>query len=214
MEFMRLIGNTTLNISFFLYLVVYIPQVLHNRHSSNIAQLSLVMHLLLYTSYCFDLIYGVASHFQWQYKTVSVVGLSLIMLQHLQLTNYFLIKKMPLLVATNVIVLTSTFVGIYYFFIPYEATLNTQTIAIIGSIARLCSLTYCLPQVVKNRMLKSTHAISIRFIVLNLMLAMLDTSSAWCLNWGWPNKLASPLTVLIMSAMLVQVRQYSYRTQQ
>ena len=116
---------------------------------------------------------------------------------------------MALLVSTNLIILTGTFIGLYYFFIPCEATLNAQTIGLIGSIARLCSLTYCLPQVVKNRMLKSTHAISIRFIVLNLMLAILDTASAWCLNWGWPNKLASPLTVLIMSAMLVQVRHYS-----
>ena len=208
-----MLGHASLNISFLLYLVVYIPQVLHNRRLTNIAQLSLVMHFLLYTSYFFDLLYGMASHFQWQYQTVSVVGLSLIILQHFQLTHYFRVTKRFFLMATNLIILTLTLLGLYYFFVSCQRTLNPQTILVIGSIARFCSLTYCLPQLLKNRFLKSAHAISIRFIYLNLTLAILDTISSWCLDWGWPNKLASPLTVFIMVMMKMQIKAYSSRKQ-
>ena len=212
MTLTQLLGNTSLNISFLLYLILYIPQVLHNRQSTNIEQLSLVMHFLLLTSYCFDLMYGVASDFQWQYKTVSVVGLSLVMLQHLQLTHYFFSKKSFFLVTTNMVIIPVILLVIYYFLVPCQGTIDAQAILIIGSISRLCSLFYCLPQLRKNKILKSTQAISIRFLYLNLTLAILDTISSWCLNWGWPNKLASPVTILIMTTMLIQIRQYKGHT--
>lgn len=204
-----LIGNTSLNISFVLYLVLYIPQVLHNRQSTNIAHLSFFMHFLLLACYFFDLMYGIASDFQWQYKTVSVVGLSLILVQHLQLTHYFITKKNFLLMTTNIIILTTIGLGLYYFFILSKGNIDAQTILIIGSLSRICSFCYSLPQLIKNKKLKSTQAISIRFIYLNLTLATLDTISAWCLNWGWPNKLASPVTMLLMVIMLTQVKQYA-----
>ena len=203
------IGNISLNISFFLYLILYLPQIIHNRQSTHIAHLSLSTHFLLYLSYCFDLFYGVANHLPWQYKTVSFVGLSLVIVQHLQLTQFLFRKKAFFSIYFNLFCFGLTILGNYYFFVRCHGELTEQITLIVGSIARFCGLIYCLPQVLKNKRSQSATAISTPFVYLNLCLALLDMISAWCLDWGWPNKLASPLTIIIMLTILFQIKHYA-----
>lgn len=202
------IGSVSLNISFVIYLIVYIPQIIHNQKVTNLVQLSLWLHLLLYVSYAFDLLYGFSSHLPWQYKTVSVVGLSLVSIQHAQLTRLFINKPLLFQSIGFVCVFIMMAIVIFCFFICYHGTVNPQTTLVFGSIARFCGFIYCLPQLIKNAYLKTSAAISTPFIYLNLSLALLDTISAWCLDWGWPNKLAAPASIFLMMVMLWQIKHY------
>lgn len=203
-----LIGSISLNISFVLYLIVYLPQIIHNRKTANIAQLSLGLHLLLLSSYLFDLCYGFSSHLPWQYKTVSIIGLSLVIIQHMQLTQFFTKNNYSRLamMSTAFIVLSS--VALYYFFIIAEGVLPAEETLMLGTAARMAGLMYCLPQIIRNKRLKAANALSLYFLGLNLTLALLDTVSAWCLDWGWPNKLASPITIAMMVIMIGQLKKY------
>lgn len=204
-----LIGSISLNISFILYLILYIPQIIHNRKSTNIAQLSLNLHLLLYSSYFFDLCYGFSSHLPWQYKTVSIIGLSLVGIQHIQLMRFFIINKHLFIAGLSAVFLVLNVIAIDYFFEMKHGLLATQTTLLFGAIARLTGLVYCLPQIIKNITSKSANALSLHFLYLNLMLALLDTISSWCLNWGWPNKLAAPVNIVMMLIMITQIKQYN-----
>ena len=195
------IGNITLNISFVLYLIVYIPQIIHNQKATNIEHLSLGLHFLLYAGYFFDLFYGFSSHFPWQYITVSIVGLLLMKVQHLQLTALFVRKRLFWYVIASVLLFIINGIALYYFFIFKHRMFDTSNTFIVG---------YCFPQIIKNYVSKSAHAISINYVYLNLLLALLDTTSAWCLNWGWPNKLAAPISAVLMIVMLCQNKIYTH----
>lgn len=209
MDLWVLIGNVSLNSSFVLYLIVYIPQILHNRKTANIAELSLWLHSLLYVSYLFDLFYGFATHLPWQYKTVSIIGLSLVTVQHLQLIKFFISHQRHLLLKLSYIFLILNCIAMYYFFVISRGALESSTALYFGSIARGCGLLYCLPQILKNKRTKSAKAISLYFVYLNFTLAFLDTISSWCLDWGWPNKLAAPVSMTLMMVIFLQNKKYA-----
>ncbi|MDP3561213.1 MAG: PQ-loop repeat-containing protein [Legionellaceae bacterium] len=202
------IGSTTMNISFALYFIVYIPQILHNQKPQNIAQLSLWLHFLLYISCFFDLLYGVTNRLPWQYQIVSTVTLTLVSIQHLQLINYFMHQQRALLVSILTAVLIFNLALLYCFFKLAHGVLDTKIVFVIGVIARLFGIVYCLPQLMKNNVLKAANGMSTYFIYLNLSLALLDTISSWCLDWGWPNKIAAPINIVIMLSILWQTKKY------
>lgn len=202
---MLIIGEISLNCSFILYLLMFVPQIYHNYKSPHIASYSLGMHYILYSSLWLDLVYGFSSGFQWQYKTVSVIGVLLLTIQHLQLTASFLTKKeWPWLIINLVYLVMFTYATFYFFNTIHHLT--ERPTAVIGYTSRLGFLLYSLPQIIKNRRTISAQAISITFVHLSLLLACLDTISAWCLDWGWPNKLASPLTIILLLILLMQCR--------
>ena len=203
---LSMVGAMSLNCSFILYLVVYLPQLMHNRKPEHLANLSLCLHFVLYTAYLLDLFYGFSNHLQWQYKTVSVVSLFLLMIQHVQITR-FATKK-----SVYWGFLLTTLALITYFFKVSGGAFSTGATLIIGYVSRACFLLYAIPQLIKNRRLQSGQAMSVNFIYLNVVLSLLDMISAWCLNWGWPNKLASPVMVLLMMGLLLQTKKYKYST--
>ncbi|MDF1757992.1 MAG: hypothetical protein P1U74_06805 [Legionellaceae bacterium] len=51
-------------------------------------------------------------------------------------------------------------------------------------------------------LIKST-AISKHFIISSMIIVSLNTITAWKLNWGWPNKVTSPIVVLMMSVLII-----------
>ena len=205
------IGAICLNVAFALYLVVYLPQIIHNQKSQDLVNLSLKMHFLFYIAYLLDLFYGYSCDLPWQYKTVSIVGLTVLSIQHLQITHYFSKLQKRLSVYLNMLFLFGVGLSIVYFFSINQGIYSESTTLLIGYISRVCFLLYTLPQIIKNKKLKSASAISIQFVYLNLTLAILDLVAAWCLNWGWPNKLGSPIMVALMIVMLLQMKKYSLR---
>lgn len=203
-----MVGVISLNISFLLYLLVYVPQIIHNRKPHHIANLSMGMHFILYSSYGLDLLYGFFSDLQWQYKTVSIVNLSVLTIQHLQLTYHYQTQKNWMSFYSSLLLLSMAGIGIVYFTSITHNELSEQTTQTLGYLSRIGFLIYALPQLLKNRALKSAQAISTPFIYLSLTLSLLDMISAWCLDWGWPNKLGAPLTITLMLIMLLQMKTY------
>ncbi len=205
-----LIGAISLNLSFILYLLVYLPQILHNRASQNLANLSIGMHVILLSSYCLDLIYGFSNHLQWQYITVSVVSLTLLIIQHGQLSLYFLSQKKWQPLNFNLFFIVFACAAVTYFFTIKQATLTVQTTQTIGYLSRAGFLIFTLPQIIKNKTLSSANAICNQYIHLSMILCLLDMTSAWCLDWGWPNKLGSPLTMSLL--LMIRHQQKKYRS--
>lgn len=202
----NLIGNICLNIAFVLYLFVYLPQIVHNRNTNHIANLSLKMHFTFYIAYLLDLFYGFSSNLPWQYRMVSIIGVSLLTVQHIQITQFFWIKNKQ--IWFNSLFLLSIVISIIYFFTIQQALYSENATLLIGYISRAGFLLYTVPQILKNKRLQSTSAISLSFVYLNLTLSILDLIAAWCLNWGWPNKLGAPIAVSLMLIMLLQTKKY------
>jgi len=200
----NLIGKLSLNSSFILYLIIYLPQIVHNRHEKHLANLSIHMHWMLYVGYFLDLFYGFSYQLQWQYKTVSIVSLGLLTIQHIQIVRGFWKNKQMNQVCLNLSLFLLMFIAVIYFFNRLDAHLSPNTTLIIGNVSRIIFLIYCLPQIVKNRATNSSNAINVHFIYLSLTLSVLDFISAWCLDWGWPNKLAAPISVVLMLILLKQ----------
>lgn len=202
----KLIGDISLNMAFFLYLIVYVPQIIHNRRSSHLRHFSISMHHMLLMGYSLDLIYGFSAHLQWQYKTVSVVGFVLLLIQQAQLTRYLLAQKQTVVMRRSVVFLCFTAVFFLYFTLNQGDRITTQHLQMIGYASRACFLFYLLPQILKNKRMSSAKATSVSFVYLNITLSLLDFISAWCLDWGWPNKLAAPITLSLMIILLMQIK--------
>ena len=80
-----MLGQISLNLSFLMYMFLYLPQLIHNQKQTNLAELSKWMHLTLYLGYSLDLVYGFGNNLPWQYRTVSAIGWVLLTIQHFQL---------------------------------------------------------------------------------------------------------------------------------
>ena len=196
-----------------IYLLFYVPQLLHNRVLEHIKNFSVLMHILLCIAYLADLMYGFALHLPWQYRSVSIVGVTLVLLQHLQLIHYFWFMKQLWYVNCFILGLISALLLLFYYFVMDPAILRVTTVKLYcGGVSQICFLLYTMPQLIKNYVLRSTAALSLIFIYLNLLLALLDTISAWCLHWGWPNKFGSPFMVILMVFALLQSKKYSKYT--
>lgn len=226
----KILGTLSLNSAFLLYCIYYIPQLFHNRYPKHLSQLSWGMHGMLFTAYICDLFYGYAMGFPWQYRVISWVGLICLMIQHLQLIKYLFFKtsqfnqanqanqanqvyytvcKRYSLVLANALLILSILIFINIFFSKYIS--NSQGITpamqdVLGYIARGCFIGYAFPQILKVRATKNYAGLSVYFIILNLVIAILDTISAWCLQWGWPNQLGSMLMLCMMGYLLYCVK--------
>lgn len=200
-------GMLSLNVSFVLYLLVYFPQIRHNRTLTHIQSLSTGMHVLLFSGYVLDLLYGFLSHYPWQYRMVSCVGVGLLLLQHIQLIHFFWKKKAFILVGAYLLGLILTIIGVTYVFLN-ASYCSPKLIVFFGYSSRALFLSYTVPQLVKNRTLKSAVAMSTSFVILSFMIASLDTMSAWCLDWSWPNKVGSPISMMLTSCLLYQIKKY------
>lgn len=210
METLNLLGNVSLNLSSFLYLILLIPQLIHNRKGKNLAGLSLGLHFILFTSYAFDLVYGISDDMPLQYRVVSVVGLILVLTQHMQLLKFHMQQRCYLLMKFSLIFLfAQIFLSYYFFYKFFHGTLSHNAILMLGVIARGCEIIYCVPQIFKNMAAKSSIGVSFHFICLNILLAVLDTMAAWCLNWELPNKLVGPINIFIMFVIMFQYVKYS-----
>lgn len=210
MNTLEIVGNVSLNLCSFLYLILLVPQVIHNQKAENIAGLSLWLHFLLYISYSTDMVYGIADEMPLQYRVVSIVGLLLVMMQHIQLVKFHIKKRMYFLINLCLSFIILHAVLYYYFFSKLaHGMVSSDTILILGIVARGCEIIYCVPQIFKNRLAKSAGAVSKYFIYVNLLLSILDTLSAWCLDWEWPNKVVAPLSICVMLVILLQYQKYA-----
>lgn len=199
------LGKITLNISFILYLVLYLPQLWRNIKYKHIKDLSFGFHALLFIAATADLYYGFGRIEQWQYRAVSIVMFACLLTQHIQL--FFYQEKLKLIILSVIIIFMLT--GLLY--VIHSGTTHTQLYLAMGWIERTGYWLYLLPQIIKNRsqfILKknsfdtplkndASRAISPVFVSIGLLTAILDSVSAWSLSWASPSLYGAPIAVLL-----------------
>ncbi|NCT56358.1 MAG: PQ-loop repeat-containing protein [Legionella sp.] len=205
------LGNFTLNLAFVLYLIVYLPQIRHNTHKHHLAELSVSLHMIIMTSFALDLLYALFKPLPWQYRAVSIAALCTLSIQQFQLMRFAQERGQVKLLAVLCLFSLSLIgilmlLGVFYF----EAMAHSRdTVLFVGWISRLGFLSYVAPQIIKNYRLHSAKALSTTFLTISLFLSLLDLTSAWCLNWGWPNQLGTPLTISLTLTLLWQKKRYA-----
>lgn len=195
----QIIGNFTLNLSTILYMVVYMPQLFHNKKSGQLFNLSLNFHIFLFISCLTDLIYGFGLAMPWQYILVSIMGVIYLTIQHKQLwkihhqRNYFMLNNILLFLLCTLIPTSLLYHFSYAFFIY------------TGYIAQITSVGCAIPQIYKNIETKnSILALNINYLALNFLSSLCDNISAWTLHWPTPSKAGSFIALLMCSTLVMQ----------
>jgi len=198
----QFIGMCCLNLSFGIYLVLYLPQLLHNAKYNTFSTMSKLMHFMILQAYACDLSYGLCKHMPWQYITVSSIGSIYLLIQHFQWIQfnqqYNLSNKL------------FYHLGIFIFIWPmllwcYYPT-NTTQIQIQVWLSRLLFILHFLPQVIKNHQKNnSSDAISLVYLLLSYSLTILDFISAWCLKWDTANLTGSFIGLILKCCLMYQI---------
>ncbi|MCH9644910.1 MAG: PQ-loop repeat-containing protein [Gammaproteobacteria bacterium] len=198
-----LIGAISLNISFVLYLFLCLPQVVHNIRYKNTKGISLWMYTIFFSSYILDLMYGFGLQMQWQYRAVTVVGLCALVIQHIQLGLYQR-RDGRYLVVTVFLAALLLFSMSGITLMHYSRSLYDT----VGMVNQCFAVIYMLPQIIKNYRLRSVASLSFWFVALDMLTAVLDTVSAWSLNWDYPSKIGPPMILIIGGILMLQFYRY------
>ena len=201
-EQLEILGKTTLRISFFAYLFFLLPQIWHNSKKKTTKNLSLMTHILLLVGYISDCIYGWGFSMPIEYKSVTIVGLISLCVQHFQ---FFLSSKE----SNSLKSYFSLSVGLllYFSFSLYFLTsgvLSREILTAYGFIAFGCWSSFSIPQIIYNFKKNTSEGISLSFILLGIVASTCDVISAWTLNWGIPNKFGSPISLLFKLVLASQ----------
>ena len=196
----QLIGNIALNISFAIYLVLYLPQVIHNFRRRSTDGLSFLMHVILVIGYTADMMYGFGRHMQLQYCLVSIIGLVCLGVQHFQIGYYD--KFSANYVAASLLLVAWLGYALYAIIGP---VLPAHDYINAGYVAWATGVLYTFPQIWKNYRFASTMGVSLLFIVFDIISSSCDSVSAWCLHWDLPSKIGSPIECLLGFVLLIQV---------
>lgn len=207
---MNLIGHITLNVSMTIYLVWFAPQVILNFKRKDTEGLSMLMHGILCIGYLSDLMYGFGLGMQWQYRTVTIVGLCSLALQHYQFGRYGLHRATEkyTYIALNFVYAFLLAYAIYAIKIIHHSR-NFYDFA--GMLSNACWLSYMLPQIIKNYVNKSTVGLSHYFVFIALFLNLCDSTSAWTLGWDYPSKIGPAVAFFGNITLLSQVLYYGKR---
>ncbi len=195
----QLIGNIALNLSFLIYLVLYLPQVIYNLRRKSTDGLSFLMHFILIIGYTADMMYGFGRHMQWQYCLVAVIGLVCLGFQHVQVGCYQKITRQYVL--ATVILLAWLAYAVYAI---SSRALPAGDYIDAGYVAWGTGVIYTLPQVWKNYRVASAVGVSTVFILFDILASSCDAVSAWCLNWDAPSKFGSPIECVFGLLLLAQ----------
>ena len=198
------IGQATLSISLIIYIVQYVPQLIHNSLSNKTSQISLNTQLLIVIAASCDLAYGFGYNLQWQYKLVSILGLIYLIIQQMQIISQNstgLLTRIYTILAF-ILIITSVTYTIYN--IKNDYILDT-----IGYIETSCYIVYWLPQIIKNFITKQADGFSKVFLIITLIGAMLDLLSAIFLHWPVPSILMPINTLILVMIIIMQSRVYN-----
>lgn len=202
------IGEMTLSVSTTIYLIWFLPQIILNFKRKSTEGLSFWLHTLLFLGYAADLIYGFGLHMQWQYRFVTIVGLTSLLVQHWQFWHYSKAKSVG---EGLYFTITLLIFGMLFFSIAvimlYQPPRSFNNF--FGMVSNSCFFIYMLPQIAKNYMSKSTEGLSFLFVLFGLLLAFCDFASAVALTWSWPSLVGPFIGAATKTTLLVQIYYYA-----
>jgi uncharacterized protein with PQ loop repeat len=196
-----------------IYLVWFIPQVFLNFKRKDTEGLSMLMHGILCIAYLSDLVYGFGLNMQWQYRTVTIVGLCSLSIQHYQFGRYGLhrLAEKYTYLGLNLIFFVLLLYAIYAIKLSFY---GRSFYDFAGMLANACYLSYMLPQTIKNYVNKSTLGLSVYFVFIAIILNICDSTSAWTLGWDYPSKIGPAFSLAGNSILLFQIIYYDKRDKQ
>lgn len=199
------IGHIALNISFLVYIVLYLPQVLRNLKRKSTEGVSYVMHLILMVGYIADMLYGFGRHMPLQYCLVDVAGLICLSMQHVQFARYGGVTP-NFLLGSALVIGWFTF-AVYAIFHHFPSSLYIHAGVIAWGTGVFCTL----PQIWQHYRFSSAWGVSVVFVYFDLLCSACDSVSAWTLNWDYPSKIGSPLEFILGCVLLYQIVWYRRR---
>lgn len=192
------IGYICLNIALVLYLIHYLPQLIHNRNAINRSQMNVHFHGLLSICYLCDLTFAFGMNMPWQYCLVSVIGTLCLLAQHYQLKNLDQQKKL----LSSYQMLISFFSLL--FFISIYIKLPQPFFLLIGYISQVALWTYTLPQIWQNYIYKQGRGLNKLYLSMNLACSSLDVIASISLSWPMPAKIGALFGLACTSILLYQ----------
>jgi uncharacterized protein with PQ loop repeat len=203
-----LIGQISLNTSFFIYVIWLLPQILLNFKRKDTEGLSMLMHGILYLGFLTDLMYGFGREMQWQYRAVTIIGLLSLTVQHYQFFRYGLhnAKQKMMFHILSIFCLSLL---MYVISTIRSNHTSQQFYDAAGMISNACWLSYMLPQIIKNHLNRSTVGLSLAFIFLSMFLEVCDFTSAWMLGWDYPSKVGPLVTFIGNLILFFQITYYA-----
>ncbi|MCC5792609.1 MAG: PQ-loop repeat-containing protein [Legionellaceae bacterium] len=200
-----LIGQTALNIAIVLYLIHYLPQLVHNMHAEKLRAVNVHFHGLLSISYLADLSYGFGLQLPWQYRLVSLTGTICLLIQHRQLQNIH--AQAPVFRRYGLLLVA----GLFLFCVSWVRPLSHPYYVLMGYLAQAGALLYLLPALHQNWRTKDVRGLSPNYLALNGLCYTCSLIAAFALDWPTPSKLGSSFGLCCLTILLVQYWQYAHR---
>lgn len=203
----HVIGEITLSISSFFYLLWFVPQIRLNLRRKSTEGLSFWLHGLLFVGYGCDLIYGFGLHMQWQYRCITLSGLVSLSIQHMQFARYDFLQSAKhklqfVLVTVLIVILLVVAIAILL-----GAKHSTSFYNAAGMTMSVCCMIYMLPQIIKNSQRRSTIGLSTSFVLISILMGSFDLMSALLLNWNWPSVVGP---IMGLTGKLILIAQIIY----
>ena len=201
------IGHVALSASFCFYCIYFLPQIWHNAKAANAQSLSRFLHLLFVFGAACDWVYGAGHHLPWQYRLVTFIFLSLLLVQHIQIRpdGKYPLKDKRYLITSAVVLLTY---AAAFLLATVAAHYPTSTLNAFGFISSTCWMAAFIPQLVKNYRRRSGLGISHLFIAITFVTAGLDFIAAVYLRWPLPSLVAPPILAALHALCWLQQRYY------
>lgn len=198
----QFIGQCFLNISFALYLVLYLPQLIHNAKFKTFNHMSKFMHFMILQAYVCDLFYGLSKGMPWQYITVSSIGTIYLFIQHVQ---WMLFNKQQHL-KNHLFYIAGSVLCVWPMLLWYFFPENHTQIHFQAWLSRILFILHFLPQIIKNyRREDMADSISPNYLILSFSLTVTDLISAWCLKWDTANLTGSMIGLMLKTFLAYQI---------
>ena len=191
---MQSIGHITLNISLLVYLIYFIPQIIHNHRQNTTADISLSTHSLMIAANIMDLIYGFGFSLEWQYRLVTILTLSFLMIQQFQILKAQFNTALRIHTIAICLIIAIIILLIYSNIMPHSLLITA------GIISSVIYCGYWIPQIILNFKLKKADGFSIVYLRLVFIACVCDLTSAISLGWPYPSVITP---IIIMSMILV-----------
>ncbi|HBB52860.1 MAG TPA: hypothetical protein DCZ80_03050 [Legionellales bacterium] len=198
-----LFGHAFLNLAFILYLVLYLPQIYHNAKYQAFHRMSFLMHMMLLQAYSCDLFYGISKHMPWQYLSVSFIGLSCLLTQHLQ---WFMFKLRQEKLFDWRFLICGILAVLIPFLLWFQFPHAIWQFKIQAWVSRALFLLHFVPQIIKYHQNKlKRDAISLSYLSLSISLSICDLLAALCLNWDLANQVGSFASLALKLYLMYQI---------
>ncbi|WP_395947237.1 PQ-loop repeat-containing protein [Caedibacter taeniospiralis] len=200
---MEYIGHMSINISFVIYCIYFLPQIIYNQIKHRANRISHGTHLLMVCANVLDLVYGFGFQLQWQYKMVTILTLVCLLVQQWQIYRDSREKRYPF----HILLLAIIAFGVTLLSLKI---LSVGMLEKVGFVSMFCYAIYWVPQIIKNINAKNATAFSVVFLLLNVLALICDEISALSFNWPLPSVI-SPMVILSLLCIMVAQHYYYQR---